>query len=122
MLYFIKKQQKGNLPEKAVTQSREPNPRQSAAGLSGCRNHDQNGSVNMKRLYVLSIAFLLSAAPVWGQSTQTQSYQLSVTIPSSVNLAHSLPASKAKNPAQLAQKETLVRNNRAITFISIVVP
>ena len=74
-------------------------------------------------LLALIIFLIIQSEPAFCGASKTESFELSVTIPPHV-ISNNNPgvALFAHNPYQLVQTQTVIRNNKAISLTSIVVP
>lgn len=77
----------------------------------------------IKLLFTLALALIITiqAFPAFAATTRTTTFHLSVTIPEHVMMpSGNDPVGGAAY--QLVQKQILIRNNRAVSMTSIVVP
>jgi hypothetical protein len=74
-------------------------------------------------LLALTIVICIQAIPAYCGVSRTTTFQLSVTIPDHVISNMNLGVTPfSNNPYQLVQTQTVTRNNKSISLISIVVP
>ena len=74
-------------------------------------------------LFALIIIIFMQALPAYCGVTRTMVFHLSVTIPEHVISNNGLKTTSFSiNPYQLVQTQTVLRNNKSISLISIVVP
>ena len=73
-------------------------------------------------LAALTIFICLQTVPAYCGASRTMAFQVSVTIPEHVMFNNDICYSIFKQSYQLVQTQTVIRNNRAISLTSIVVP
>lgn len=74
-------------------------------------------------LFAIATVFFLQIIPAYCQSGRTLTLLVSATLPEHVMMTNALePNAFSNNPLQLVQTQTVIRNNKSIRLVSIVVP